>query len=89
MRAKAVEKEEEYYLLLCPQIILGHPPLIHAHPFHVLLMLVPGQCLRQDIYNHFCGRNIGQFDESILAGLSTEVVSNVNVLGLIVVLRVL
>jgi hypothetical protein len=52
-------------------------------------MLVPGQCLRQDIYNHFCGRNIGQFDESILAGLSNEVVSNVNVLGLIVVLRVL
>jgi hypothetical protein len=58
MGGKAVEEEEEYYLLLSPSLIQGAPPLTHAHPFHVLLMLVPRQRFRQDICRYFSGRNV-------------------------------
>src|SRR5271170_4577171 len=46
VRVKAIEEEEEYYLLLYPPLIWGHPLLIQAHPFHVLLMFVSRQCFR-------------------------------------------
>jgi hypothetical protein len=53
---------------------------------HVVLDL--GQCLYQGICYHFGSRDISQFNKSVLTAFSNKVISDVNVLGPIVVLRI-
>ena len=57
---------------------------IQAHSSHVPFVLFSWEWLYKDIGDHVSGRNIDQFDQSLLCGLLNEVELHINVLRLIV-----
>ena len=59
---------------------LNSDPFIQAHCSHVPFVLFLWEWLRKDVGDHVGSRDIDQFDQSLLCGLSNEVELHVNVL---------